>query len=77
MKCFFKCACQPEEIAVEVPDRTEGQDVGDWVGNTVGLAIGEEHRRRSPFCRRATTEYVKIPMPENAPFIGGKPRLDS
>lgn len=73
----YKCACMAEEATVQVRERQEGTDIVDWVEGVMGLALAADHKRRSPDCRRPRTEYVKIPAPENAPFIGGSPKLDS
>lgn len=72
----FKCRCMDAEGSVDVRYRQEGEDVADWMA-VLQLAIGEDHRRRSPWCRSTTMEYAKIPAPDNAPFIGGRPKLDS
>jgi hypothetical protein len=77
IRCFYKCRCMAQQVAVDVQERTEDQDVVDWVENTVGHAIGADHRARSPFCMATVMEFAKIPAPENAPFIGGAPKLDS
>lgn len=77
MRVLYRCKCMDGEAGVEVRNRIEGEDVVYWVEQVVGAAVGADHRSRSPMCPSSTMEYVKIPAPENAPFIGGKPRLDS
>lgn len=74
---LYKCACMPAEVSLEVPNRRADQDVADWVENTMGAVIGADHCRRSALCIRSKMEYAKIHVPENAPFIGGAPKLNS
>lgn len=76
MKILYKCACMPAEAEVEVAERRENEDILDWMHH-VQMAIGVDHRKRSPICMATTMEHCKIPVPENAPFLGGKPKLDS
>jgi hypothetical protein len=64
----YKCACLKEEATVHVPERGRGDDVADWVGETVGQAIGADHRKRSPLCQATKMEYAKIPA--DGEFIG-------
>lgn len=77
IEIIYKCRCMKAEETVQVREREEGEEIVDWVRDIVGAAIDEAHRARSPFCMATHMEYAKIPAPENAPFIGGKPRLDS
>lgn len=72
----YKCSCMLAEVSIEVRNRREGEDVIDWM-HDVQFAMTVDHIGRSPHCRAETVEYAKIPMPENAPHIGGVPRLDS
>lgn len=65
------------EALVEVEPRTEDQDVVLWVECFVAAAISADHTARSPGCISKTMTYVKIPVPENVPFVGGTPRLHS
>lgn len=76
MEILYKCKCMPAEVPVAVPEREKGQDLGPWM-NKVGVAILADHQLRSPMCGEDKMEYAKIPMPENAPFLGAKPKLDS
>lgn len=73
---IFKCKCMAAEATVQVRNRNEHEDVADWM-ELVQSTISNAHRKTSPLCMSATMEYAKIPMPENAPFIGGKPQLQS
>ena len=75
MDIFYKCKCMREEATVAVPDRRDDEDIGDWMGK-VALAIAADHQLRSTLCAATSMEYAKIPLPENALFIGGKPKLD-
>lgn len=45
---------------VAVADRRNDQDIVDWVGNTVGHAIADDHRKRSPLCMSNVMEYAKF-----------------
>lgn len=73
----YKCRCMTEEATVSVPARRADVDIVTWVQLTVVGAVTVDHRRRSPLCRSTTMEFIKIPAPENAPHIGGEPRLDA
>lgn len=77
MKIIYKCRCMATEAHVEVRDRREDEDILEWMESAVQPTLGAYHIRTSPWCRSTVSEYVKIPMPENSPFIGGKPRMDS
>lgn len=68
----YKCACMPAEAIVEVRYRNQGEDMLAYMEIVVGT-IGADHRKRSPLCQAQAMEYAKLPAPENAPFIGGKP----
>jgi hypothetical protein len=77
MKIIYKCRCMSRDAEVEVRDRRDDEDIIEWMETAVSPALGAYHIRNHPMCRATKSEYVKIPMPENAPFIGGKPRMDS
>ena len=61
MWIFYKCACFESERLVEIPDRVVGQDVLEFMEGAA-VAIGADHRRKSPRCREQTMEYAKIPF---------------
>lgn len=61
-----------DEGSFEVRHRHFNEDVLDWM-EVMERALSADHRARSPLCRAVKTEYVKIPVPENAPGIGSKP----
>lgn len=75
--CKYKCKCLDADVSVEVPERNPRQDVVEWVEQTMGVVIAKDHASRSPWCKSDTMEYVKIPAPDNAPYIGGAPKMDS
>ena len=77
MKVFYRCACMDADIAVECRFRGDDEDIGSWLLGSVAEAVSEDHRVRSPLCTRTKMKHLKIPMPENAPFIGGEPELQS
>lgn len=77
MKLQYKCKCLVNEVEIEVRERLPDEIIVHWVETVVGYAIGNDHNNRSPTCREKTVEYVKIPVPENAPYIGSKPRMNS
>jgi hypothetical protein len=72
----YKCHCMPAEVSLKVRFRRADEDIIEWMEGVVRHAIGADHRRRSPIYRATAMEYAKIPAPENAPFIGGKPELN-
>lgn len=71
----YKCRCMDAEASIQVPERQEAEDIIQWMNLVVQAAIYLDHRRRSPSCKTTEMEYAKLPMPENAPFIGGKPSV--
>lgn len=75
MDVYYKCQCMKEEAMVWVPDRTETQDVVDWVENVAGISIARDHAKRSPLCMSQVMEYMKIPHDggDNTP-IGARPK---
>lgn len=70
----YKCTCMISEATVQVPFRRDDQDVAAWM-EVVTARLAADHRSRSPLCRLTTMEYAKVPAPESAPFLGGKPQL--
>lgn len=76
MDVLYKCQCSATEFSVHVRARTENEDVADWMAELT-RALTHDHRRRSPFCMSTKMDYVLVPLPENAPFLGGTPKLDS
>lgn len=67
---IYKCGCMPQMATIIVADRRADQDVVSWVEDAVGKALAVDHRARSPQCRSGTTEYVKLPVHDDAPGIG-------
>ena len=59
-----------------VPIRSAGEDISEWM-NKVRIAITEDHHKRNALCIQTKMEYVKIPVPENAPYLGAEPKLNS
>lgn len=77
MKILWKCRCMQDQAEVEVAERLPDQDIVHWVEQTVAAAVTRAHASLSPVCRATRMEFVKIPAPENAPFLGAAPKLDS
>lgn len=73
MHVRYKCICMAEEATVQVRYRHDDEDVVHWIEQVVGRAIGEHHAAVSPLCRATTTQYIKLPLPAAAPYVGGKP----
>jgi hypothetical protein len=73
----YKCVCMNAEASLLVRFRKEEEDIIAWMDNCVRPALGQHHMGRSPLCRANAVEFLKIPAPENAPFVGGKPVLNS
>jgi len=76
MKVQYACECTPSEVTVEVRDRQEGEDIVHWLESVVMIGIAHDHNTRSPNCNALAVKYVKIVVPEAAPFIGGKPKVN-
>lgn len=72
----YKCQCMNEEAVVLVPFRRKDENVIQWMDACVGPALSLDHRFRSPDCRSTKMEYAKIPLPENAPYLGAKPEMN-
>jgi len=73
----YRCACMVAEAEFDVRERREDEDQGDWMDACILPAMIAAHGLQSPLCREDKVEYVKIPVPENAPFLGAAPKLDS
>lgn len=70
----YSCVlCGLHKVNCEVPARVEGQDVLDWTRNTLGQALTNDHRRRSPQCNATSASDVMIPI-SGADMIGGPAR---
>jgi hypothetical protein len=76
MDIRYKCKCMKDEATLNVPDRRQNADLGDWM-NMLSVCISTDHRALSPLCMRTEMEYAKIPMPENAPGVGMPPKMDA
>lgn len=66
----YKCSCMTAEAIVHVPERHRADDLGEWVGETVGTIISIDHRQRSPLCQSRVMEYAKFPVPKDGGHIG-------
>lgn len=75
-KVHYKCACMESEATVNVRHREDGDGVEVWF-EEVRQAVSDDHRARSRWCCQSKMEYVKLPLPENADHLGGKPKLHS
>lgn len=59
MIIFYKCTCCAEQ-QIDVPDRRKDTDILKWM-ELVTSCISFDHAELSPFCRKTTMEYAKIP----------------
>lgn len=64
----YKCSCMTAETSIQVPERGKAEDIRDFM-NRVQLAIGKDHRERSPLCLATKMEYAKVPV--EGDVIGG------
>jgi hypothetical protein len=69
----YKCACMKAEAEVLAPARAPDESVTFWVEQTVGWAVSTHHMRNSPHCPLRVMDYVKIPVPDAAPYVGAPP----
>lgn len=80
IKVKYLCSCIPFEVEVNVPERHDQQDIGDWVERILGTCIGMDHQRRSPRCTRTTMTHATIPVgntDDPRPIkIGQNPKLN-
>jgi hypothetical protein len=68
----YTCSgCGIRDRDVTLPCREPHEDVVVWVQETLGAAIGADHRATSPQCTRGTMDNVKIPVPQGDGWIGG------
>jgi hypothetical protein len=69
--CMYSCAvCGISKAHVKVPARLEGEGIREWLEQVAGVALAEDHERRSPGCHPNTLSEVYIPT-TGAKFIGG------
>ena len=73
----WKCRCLLKEASLRIEARTAGQGVVEWMDEVVRPLLTTAHQRRSPMCSSDRLTYLKIPTPDNAPFLGAQPKLDS
>jgi hypothetical protein len=72
----YKCSCMQDEGSFEMPARRFNEDTADFIAR-LQKWLGEDHSQRSPFCRAAKTEYVKIPtLGEDRPIGSSKEDLN-
>lgn len=77
IKLLYKCSCIASERVVEVRNKASDEDVVEWMEDLVTPAVSADHSKRSPHCRAFALEYLKIPVPENAPGIGEAPKYNA
>jgi hypothetical protein len=66
----YSCpGCGIVDRPVSVPLRGE-EDVIQWL-DIVMLAVGDDHKRHSPFCKATHMRDLKIPMPAGTTKVGG------
>ena len=70
IQCFYSCPeCGLVKVAVEVQARGD-EDVVEWLEGVAIVAMGADHRRRSPACRPGGLRDIMIPV-TGAEKIGG------
>lgn len=57
----YKCHCMSKEATLPIAARNRNEDILDFMGR-IGVAIGNDHRKRSPLCKATHMEYAKIPI---------------
>jgi hypothetical protein len=65
-----------EEQTFYVLDRSPDESILHWMELVVRPALNMDHKNKSPFCIRGAVEYLKIPFPEGANFLGEKPKMN-
>jgi hypothetical protein len=64
MTVLFTChKCGLQRVRVEVPLRTEGQDIVEWTQQTAQYC-GDRHALLSPKCDEGKLDLI-IPLPKN------------
>jgi hypothetical protein len=56
--CFL---CGLKDVPVEVKERSQDQDLMDWM-NDVGILLSGDHNVKSPNCRPKQLSNIKIPI---------------
>lgn len=74
---IYKCRCMATERTLNVRNREPDEDITDYMEDVVRREITDDHRMQSPICMAPALEYAKLPMPENAPGVGMKPKLNA
>lgn len=68
---MYSChLCALKKVTVEVPARTDSQDVKHWMEQVLIYAIADDHRKRSPRCMATSISEVMIPV-SGADRVGG------
>jgi hypothetical protein len=70
IECKYKCKCTKEEQTFYVEERNPINDVVCWVEQVVRPALHEHHQKLNPKCRQRAVKWLKIPLPDNADFVG-------
>lgn len=69
IKCLYSCRqCGLEKIPVPVPERTEKEEVTDWVKAAANL-MGRDHLFRSSGCQSGRLD-IMIPAPAGTSRVG-------
>lgn len=61
MEVKLKCKCTDGEIALQVPQRNEDEDIADYM-HRLQVFLGNWHSNRQ--CTEAALEYLKMPIIE-------------
>jgi hypothetical protein len=70
IKVLYSChACGTEKATMIVPERREGQEIGDFV-RQVAQECGLSHSIRSPKCQNRKIDLM-LPLFDDAAQIGG------
>lgn len=55
----YKCRCMDGEATFQMRERRRTEDIADYMRD-VQVALGKDHRQRSPLCVSDKTDYLKI-----------------
>ena len=66
----YRCPCIAGSQPVRVRKRVDDEDLLRWVSGVVMVAVGQDHARRSPQCKRGAVDLLLPAPPKDRPDAG-------
>lgn len=74
MNIQYRCRCTKGAVRdIVVTDRVPNTDLGVWMQMVVQPSVSYDHMVRSPLCRSASMEEVRIPTNVETGEVGSAP----